>query len=603
MSYFLENEEAVKEQEILQDETSVQQENEQDGIASIEPLLDNRIVRAIREMGFEKLSPIQEQAIPYLLQGEDIIGQAQTGTGKTAAFGIPAIQHINPDVKKLQTIILCPTRELAIQAAEELRKIAKYMHGIKVLPVYGGQDISRQIAGLRGVQIIVGTPGRVMDHMRRHTIKLDLVNMVVLDEADEMLNMGFREDMELILGQIPGEHQTALFSATMPKPILEITDRFQKDAKLVKVAAKELTIPLVSQKFYRVKNQDKDAACVRLLEYYQPKLTLIFCNTKKKVDELADLLKQQGFQAEGLHGDLSQAQRDVAMNRFRNGGASILIATDVAARGIDVDDVEAVINYDIPQDIEYYVHRIGRTGRAGRKGRSFTFANSREIYKIREIERVCHTTITEKKLPGAAKVLKAKADKYLNNAWELHEHEDIELMKSFLQRKMEEEGCDALELAAAMLKYQVGDKGEEIAADEYAQRRGRFGERGRFGRGGDEGRNLGHRGGRRGDHGRDGERRRFGRGDGAGREDSRDGENSRFGRSERRRRDDGSTGSGEERRRRRDQNREDGRKWGGRDKKTADRKYSGDRAERETKKRKKREEPGIGNSFPKRKRS
>ena len=564
MSYFLENEEEVKEQENLQD-----------GMASIEPLLDNRIVRAIREMGFEKLSPIQEQAIPYLLQGEDIIGQAQTGTGKTAAFGIPAIQHINPDVKKLQTIILCPTRELAIQAAEELRKIAKYMHGIKVLPVYGGQDISRQIAGLRGVQIIVGTPGRVMDHMRRHTIKLDLVNMVVLDEADEMLNMGFREDMELILGQIPGEHQTALFSATMPKPILEITDRFQKDAKLVKVAAKELTIPLVSQKFYRVKNQDKDAACVRLLEYYQPKLTLIFCNTKKKVDELADLLKQQGFQAEGLHGDLSQAQRDVAMNRFRNGGASILIATDVAARGIDVDDVEAVINYDIPQDIEYYVHRIGRTGRAGRKGRSFTFANSREIYKIREIERVCHTTITEKKLPGAAKVLKAKADKYLNNAWELHEHEDIELMKSFLQRKMEEEGCDALELAAAMLKYQVGDKGEEIAADEYAQRRGRFGERGRFSRGGDEDRNFGRRGGRRGDNGRDGERRRFGRGDGAGREDSRDGEKSRFGHSDRRRR------GGE--------HREDERKWG-------------DREERERKKRKKKEEPGIGNSFPKRKR-
>lgn len=582
MSYFLENEEVVKEQETLQDEAGMQQENEQDGIASIEPLLDNRIVRAIREMGFEKLSPIQEQAIPYLLQGEDIIGQAQTGTGKTAAFGIPAIQHINPDVKKLQTIILCPTRELAIQAAEELRKIAKYMHGIKVLPVYGGQDISRQIAGLRGVQIIVGTPGRVMDHMRRHTIKLDLVNMVVLDEADEMLNMGFREDMELILGQIPGEHQTALFSATMPKPILEITDRFQKDAKLVKVAAKELTIPLVSQKFYRVKNQDKDAACVRLLEYYQPKLTLIFCNTKKKVDELADLLKQQGFQAEGLHGDLSQAQRDVAMNRFRNGGASILIATDVAARGIDVDDVEAVINYDIPQDIEYYVHRIGRTGRAGRKGRSFTFANSREIYKIREIERVCHTTITEKKLPGAAKVLKAKADKYLNNAWELHEHEDIELMKSFLQRKMEEEGCDALELAAAMLKYQVGDKGEEIAADEYAQRRGRFGERGRFGR-------------------NDGEGRGFGRGDGRRRYSREDGDHRRFGRSDRDRRDNGSTGSGEDRRRRRDENREDGRKWDGRDKKAADRKYSGDRAEREVKKRKKREEPGIGNSFPKRK--
>lgn len=564
MSYFLENEEVEKVEEV----------KEQDGIASIEPLLDNRIVRAIREMGFEKLSPIQEQAIPYLLQGEDIIGQAQTGTGKTAAFGIPAIQHINPDVKKLQTIILCPTRELAIQAAEELRKIAKYMHGIKVLPVYGGQDISRQIAGLRGVQIIVGTPGRVMDHMRRRTIKLDLVNMVVLDEADEMLNMGFREDMELILGQIPGEHQTALFSATMPKPILEITDRFQNDAKLVKVAAQELTIPLVSQKFYRVKNQDKDAACVRLLEYYQPKLTLIFCNTKKKVDELSDLLKEQGFQAEGLHGDLSQAQRDAVMKRFRNCGTSILIATDVAARGIDVDDVEAVINYDIPQDIEYYVHRIGRTGRAGRKGRSFTFANSREIYKIREIERVCHTTITEKKLPGAAKVLKAKADKYLNKAWELHEHEDIELMKSFLQRKMEEEGCDALELAAAMLKLQVGDKGEEIAADEYTKRGNRFGDRDRSVRGSGEGRS-------------------FGRGDGR----------RRFGRVDRDHREDGSTGSGEGRRRRRSDSREDGRKWNDRDRKNADRKPSAERAEREAKKRKKREEPGIGNSFPKRKRS
>lgn len=574
MSYFLENEEVEKVEEV----------KEQDGIASIEPLLDNRIVRAIREMGFEKLSPIQEQAIPYLLQGEDIIGQAQTGTGKTAAFGIPAIQHINPDVKKLQTIILCPTRELAIQAAEELRKIAKYMHGIKVLPVYGGQDISRQIAGLRGVQIIVGTPGRVMDHMRRRTIKLDLVNMVVLDEADEMLNMGFREDMELILGQIPGEHQTALFSATMPKPILEITDRFQNDAKLVKVAAQELTIPLVSQKFYRVKNQDKDAACVRLLEYYQPKLTLIFCNTKKKVDELSDLLKEQGFQAEGLHGDLSQAQRDAVMKRFRNGGTSILIATDVAARGIDVDDVEAVINYDIPQDIEYYVHRIGRTGRAGRKGRSFTFANSREIYKIREIERVCHTTITEKKLPGAAKVLKAKADKYLNKAWELHEHEDIELMKSFLQRKMEEEGCDALELAAAMLKLQVGDKGEEIAADEYTKRGNRFGDRGRSGRG-------------------DGEGRSFSRGDGRRRFGREDGERRRFVRGDRDRREDGSTGSGEGRRHRRSDSREDGRKWNDHDRKNADRKPSAERAEREAKKRKKREEPGIGNSFPKRKRS
>lgn len=546
--------------------------------------LSPEMSRAIADCGYTEATYIQSACIPVVMNGGDVIGQSQTGTGKTAAFAIPIIEMLEvTDRKRPQALILSPTRELAMQVCDEIRKFTKYKEGIRTVAVYGGQQISKQILELKkGADIVVGTPGRVLDHIRRRTLRFDQCRVLVLDEADEMLNMGFREDMELILGQIPGEHQTALFSATMPKPILEITDRFQKDAKLVKVAAKELTIPLVSQKFYRVKNQDKDAACVRLLEYYQPKLTLIFCNTKKKVDELADLLKQQGFQAEGLHGDLSQAQRDVAMNRFRNGGASILIATDVAARGIDVDDVEAVINYDIPQDIEYYVHRIGRTGRAGRKGRSFTFANSREIGKIREIERVCHTTITEKKLPGAAKVLKAKADKYLNKAWELHEHEDVELMKSFLQRKMEEEGCDALDLAAAMLKYQVGDKGEEIAADDYVQRRGRFGEKGRFGR-------------------NDGEGRGFGRGDGRRRYSREDGDHRRFGRSDRDRRDDGSTGSGEDRRRRRDENREDGRKWGGRDRKAADRKYSGDRAEREVKKRKKREEPGIGNSFPKRK--
>ena len=502
-----------------------QKEAEIDSISEIEPLLDERIVRAIHKMGFEKLTPIQQQAIPALLQGVDIIGQAQTGTGKTAAFGIPAIQKCDPELKKLQTIILCPTRELAIQAAAELRKLSFYMHGIKVLPIYGGQDISKQITGLRGVQIIVGTPGRVMDHMRRKTIRLDHVNMVVLDEADEMLNMGFCEDMETILGQIPGEHQTALFSATMPQPILEITGQFQKDARMIRVAAKELTIPLVSQKFYRIKPQDKDAACVRLLDYYQPKLCLVFCNTKKKVDELTAVLKEAGYQAEGLHGDLVQHQRDVVMGRFRNGSTNILIATDVAARGIDVDNVEAVINYDIPQDIEYYVHRIGRTGRAGKKGRSFTFVSGREIFQLREIEKICRTTVEEKKLPNASKVLKSKADKYLEQAWELHEHEDMELMKEFLQRKMEEEDCDALELAAAMLKYQVGDKGEEIETDEY--RTGR--ERGRGGRGGWDGREerADRRTGRHDSWGRRDERNSYGdRGGEAGR-GRRDGRNDR----------------------------------------------------------------------------
>ena len=519
-------------------------------LASIEPLLDQRIVRAVREMGFEKLTPIQVQAIPYLLDGEDIIGQAQTGTGKTAAFAIPALQKIDPDLRKLQTIILCPTRELAMQAAEEIRNIAKFMHGIKVLPVYGGQEISKQIKGLKDVQIIVGTPGRVMDHMRRRTIKLDYVNMVVLDEADEMLDMGFREDMELILGEIPNAHQTALFSATMPQPILDIANRFQKDARLVRVAAKELTIPLVSQRYYRVKSQDKDAACIRLLEYYQPKLCLIFCNTKIKVDELAEVLKKADFRVEGLHGDMSQHQRDVAMNHFRNGSTNILIATDVAARGIDVDNVEVVINYDLPQDNEYYVHRIGRTGRAGKTGRSFTFVSGRELFRVRQIERFCRTTIEEKKLPGAAKVMKAKAEKYLNQAWELRDHEEIELMKSYLQHKMEEEDCDALELAATMLKYHIGDIGPEIEEDDYESSRSR--------------RDRDRRRGGRGRRGREDEREDRG---GRGREDDREGRRRRSreddsdSRRRRRREDDREEERSSRRRRSREDDREEGRRF------------------------------------------
>ena len=525
-------------------------------LASIEPLLDERIVRAVREMGFEKLTPIQVQAIPYLLDGEDIIGQAQTGTGKTAAFAIPALQKIDPDLRKLQTIILCPTRELAMQAAEEIRNIAKFMHGIKVLPVYGGQDISKQIRGLKDVQIVVGTPGRVMDHMRRRTMKLDYVNMVVLDEADEMLDMGFREDMELILGEVPNAHQTALFSATMPQPILEIANRFQKDARLVRVAAKELTIPLVSQRYYRVKSHDKDAACIRLLEYYQPKLCLIFCNTKIKVDEVSELLKKAEFRAEGLHGDMSQHQRDVAMNHFRNGSTNILIATDVAARGIDVDNVEVVINYDLPQDNEYYVHRIGRTGRAGKTGRSFTFVSGRELFRLRQIERFCHTTIEERELPNASKVMKAKAEKYLNRSWELHGRDDIDLMKSYVERKMEEEGCDALDLAAAMLKYHIGDLGPEIEVDDYEARGGR----------GDRGRGRGRRRGGRGE-----ERR--------GREEGREG----------RRRRDRDEERGERRGRDRDEERENRRRRG-RDEEGEERRSRERDEERESRRRRDRDE-------------
>lgn len=427
--------------------------------------LSPEILRAINDMGFEDMTPIQEQAIPVLLKGKDVIGQAQTGTGKTAAFGIPMVMRINPKSRELQGIVLCPTRELAIQAAEEIRRFAKYLHGIRVLPVYGGQEIYKQIKALKGgVQIIVGTPGRVMDHMRRHTIRMDCVHTVVLDEADEMLNMGFREDMETILKEVKGEHQTALFSATMPRPILDITGKYQKeDAVMVRVVGEELTIPLVKQSFYHVRSQYKEEVAARLLSYYDIHRTLIFCNTKKMVDELADNLKSRGFSAEGLHGDMSQHQRDVAMNRFKSGQLEILIATDVAARGIDVDDVGAVINYDIPQDIEYYVHRIGRTGRAGKEGRAFTLVSGREIYKIREIERICKTKMKEKQVPSATAIAAAKAEKILYDAEKILINDiDLKMLKKHLTKKCNDDERTLLDIAAALLRMQMGDDTEEI---------------------------------------------------------------------------------------------------------------------------------------------
>ena len=277
--------------------------------------IDERIIRAVTEIGYEEMTPIQQSAIPALLEGRDIIGQAQTGTGKTAAFGIPLVQMIDPEDERVQAIVLCPTRELAIQAADELRRYAKYLPGVKVLPVYGGQDIEKQIRSLRGkVSIVVGTPGRVMDHMRRHTLKLEGIRMVVLDEADEMLNMGFVEDIETILAGVPENHQTALFSATMPDEILRITGRYQKDAQMIQIERKELTIPLVEQYYYEVQRQNKEEVVCRLLDYYNPKRSLIFCNTKHMADVLCENLKGRGYFADALHGDLSQMMRDKVMN-------------------------------------------------------------------------------------------------------------------------------------------------------------------------------------------------------------------------------------------------------------------------------------------------
>ena len=434
--------------------------------------INPKILRAVSEMGYTQMTPIQEQAIPQLMEGKDVIGQAQTGTGKTAAFGIPMLQMVDPASRELQGMILCPTRELAIQAAEELHKFSKYMHGIRVVPIYGGQDISRQIKALKGgVQIIVGTPGRVMDHMRRHTIKLDSLKMVVLDEADEMLNMGFREDMEAILGEIPGEHQTALFSATMPQAILDITYKYQKDAVVVRITKQELTIPLVKQYYYVVKNIYKEEAISRLIDTYNLKRSIVFCNTKKMVDELAEHLKDRGYQAEGLHGDMTQKQRDFVMNRFKNGSLQVLIATDVAARGIDVDDLEAVFNYDVPQDTEYYVHRIGRTGRAGREGLAFTFAYGRDLYRIREIERVCKTKMTEQKLPKSAQVMDIKLNKLLQTAKDTLDKEDYVKLQDQIEEKMEDYELDPMELLAYLVRKEIGEAPEEIVIEEPRKRR------------------------------------------------------------------------------------------------------------------------------------
>ena len=419
--------------------------------------LSEEIQKAVRYMGFEEASPIQAKAIPAMISGIDLIGQAQTGTGKTAAFGIPILEKVDPKLKKLQAIVLCPTRELAIQVADEIRNLSRYMHGIKVLPIYGGQDIVKQIRSLKsGTQIVIGTPGRVMDHMRRKTMKLDFVHTVVLDEADEMLNMGFREDIEFVLSGVPEERQTVLFSATMPKPIMEITKKFQNNAKVIKVTKKELTVPNIEQYYYDVKPKKKEEVLSRLLDIYSPRLSVVFCNTKKQVDLLVNALLGRGYFAAGLHGDMKQEQRDRVMQGFRTGKTEILVATDVAARGIDVDEVEAVFNYDLPQDDEYYVHRIGRTGRAGREGRAFSFVSGKEVYKLKEIQRYCKTKIYAQKVPSLNDVANTKMENILDDVERVIEQEDLDMMINAIEERVNNSECTAMDMAAAFLKICCG---------------------------------------------------------------------------------------------------------------------------------------------------
>ena len=433
--------------------------------------LSPSILKAVTDMGFEEATPIQSQAIPAVLSGKDIIGQSQTGTGKTASFGIPCLEKIDSETGKLQAVILCPTRELAIQVSEEFRKLLKFTENIRVVPIYGGQPIDRQIMSLKkGPQVVIGTPGRVLDHMKRRTLKMETVKMAVLDEADEMLDMGFREDIEAILKKMPEERQTVMFSATMPKEILELSKRYLKDPQYVKITRKELTVPLIEQVYFEIKEKTKLEALTRLIDMNNPRLSLVFCNTKKRVDEVAMLLQGRGYFAEGIHGDLKQSQRDKVMSKFRNGTIEILVATDVAARGIDVDDIDVVFNYDLPQDEEYYVHRIGRTGRAGRTGKAFTFCVGREVYKLKDIMRYTKSSITRANLPSLSDVEQYKASYFLNSVKEVINGGKLTKYRKMIEFIMDED-YPAVDIAAALLKIALGDteKSDECAAmDEYA---------------------------------------------------------------------------------------------------------------------------------------
>jgi ATP-dependent RNA helicase DeaD len=418
--------------------------------------LSSEMQRAIDEMGFTEASQIQSGAIPLILEGKDVIGQAQTGTGKTAAFGIPMIEMLDAHVNEIEAVILCPTRELALQVSNEIKKLAKYHKGMRVLAVYGGESMQNQIHDLRrGVHIVVGTPGRILDHLERKTMNLTKVKMVVLDEADEMLNMGFRDDIETILQKMPTTRQTILFSATMPKAILDIVHNYQEDPSIVKVTKTELTATNIEQGYFETVNAEKARIIHALIDTQSLKSAVVFCNTKRRVDELVATLQAEGLATEGLHGDLSQAQRNRVMLNFRNGKLKVLVATDVAARGIDVENLDAVFNYDLPHDPEYYVHRVGRTGRAGNMGKAFSFVTGRNEYRqLREIENYAKIKVDKLNLPSAKERSKLHVEKLFEKAYLAVIHEDLakfeELVDDFCK-----EGFKPKQFAAALIKLSL----------------------------------------------------------------------------------------------------------------------------------------------------
>lgn len=420
--------------------------------------LRQEIIRAVSEMGYENATAIQSRAIPCILEGQDVTGRSSTGTGKTAAFGLPLVQRTSEDITRSSVLILAPTRELAIQITEEIRKYSKYLPGISTACLYGGQPMDGQIRALKKASIVVGTPGRVMDHMRRKTLRLHNLKTVVLDEADEMLNMGFIEDIRHILESIPQEHQTILFSATLSPEILKITQEFQTNTVFVQADKGHKTADKIQQVFYYVPAAQKSDALKLLLEYMQPVKCLIFCNTKKMVDDLAEDLVKSGYHALALHGDLNQRQRNLVMKDFKSPKGRILIATDVAARGIDVDDIDAVYNYDIPQETEAYIHRIGRTGRAGRTGVSCTLVCGRsQLQKLRQIENYIHVAIQEKLLPDKERILQKQTRRFQEHLKNSISSQVSQQWISFIEH-LEEEGISPVQAAAYLCQKTYGKK-------------------------------------------------------------------------------------------------------------------------------------------------
>ena len=421
-------------------------------LSSFEVLgLSTPLMQAVEQLGYQEPTPIQQQAVPVLLEGRNVLGQAQTGTGKTAAFVLPMLQNIQPGTGIVQALVLAPTRELAIQVAQATKEMSR-MTPVRVLPVYGGQSYDIQIRQLkRGVDVVVGTPGRLLDLMRQGVLDLSQVSYLVLDEADEMLDMGFIEDIEAILAQIPAERQMSLFSATLPPAVRRLAERYLSDPHEITINPDHRTVKETVQSFIRVLESQKTAALIRLLEIEEVKSALVFARTKVGAQELADQLVERGYPAEALHGDLSQARREFVLNRFRQGSVTLLIATDVAARGLDIDSVSHVFNYDVPEDAEDYVHRIGRTGRAGRKGIAITFLTPRDRYRLRQIQDYANAVLTERRIPSLEEIANRRDDRLVQRVYEQMIADTSERERELVQRLVDG-GLDLTEIAAAALR-------------------------------------------------------------------------------------------------------------------------------------------------------